>query len=208
MAAKTRASKGLVSVKVTEEGIDEATNAILSLASRKSRRRAMKLATFAAADALRDYHMRKGAALWENRSLPTHGPGRKKTQWWRQVATGWNTGRVTYRTGQIDNSTIGLSHKVTGGTIRAKRVRFLTIPIIPRAHGLSARVYARTFAPLFAIKGVLAEKDGDGIKPVFVLKRQIKQRPWKGALPKEAEYVGPFEETLLDELEKDFMSDP
>jgi len=180
----------------------------LAMTSRKVRRRAIRVATFAAADALKDYYNRKGAALWENRSLPTHGPGRKKTRWWQRVAAGWNTGRVTYRSATIDNSTIGLAHKVKGGTIRAKRVRFLTIPIIPEAHGLTARTYARTFAPLFAIKGMLAQKDGDGIKPVFALKRQVQHRPWKGALPPEAEYVGPFSEALLDEVEKAFLAPP
>lgn len=202
-----KARQGLVTLKVDTVGVNETVDAILSMTSKNFRRRAMRVATLEAADSLKAYYSRRGASLWENKSLPTHGPGRRKTQWWRQVANGWNTGRITYRTAQIDNATIGLAHKVTGGTIRAKRVKFLTIPIIPEAHGLTARTYSRTFAPLFATEGVLAQAKSDGgIKPVFALKRQVRQKPWPGALPREQEYMADFEQTLLDQIEKQFSN--
>jgi len=145
-----------------------------------------------------------GSALWENPSLPTHGAGRKKTQWWRKVEGSWTiigaTGSgVTLRSRDVD----GFSHKVTGGTIRATRKKFLTIPIIPQAHGLSAATYSNTISKLFAVKGVLAQADKNsqtGIKPVFVLKKAVTQKAWKGALPPEKSYIDAFTNGALESI--------
>ena len=101
----------------------------------------------------------------------------------------------------FSNAAIGLAHKVTGGTIRAKRRKFLTIPIVPKAHGLRAKDYSRTISPLFRVKGVLAEKDEGsetGIRPVYVLKKSVTQKPWANALPPEASYVDALIDTALD----------
>jgi hypothetical protein len=98
---------------------------------------------------------------------------------------------------------IGFSHKVTGGTITARRAKFLTIPIVPEAHGLTARTYSRTIAPLFAVKGVLAQADENsptGIKPVFVLKKSITQKPWRNALPPEQSYINAFANGALQSI--------
>jgi hypothetical protein len=98
---------------------------------------------------------------------------------------------------------IGFSHKVTGGTITAKRKKFLTIPIVPEAHGLTAKTYSRTIAPLFVVKGVLAQADENsqtGIKPVFVLKKSVTHKPWRGALPPDKSYLDAFANGALESI--------
>jgi hypothetical protein len=122
------------------------------------------------------------------------------------------------------------AHKVTGGVIRAKRVRFLTIPLIPEAHGKTARQYAQeNQTRLFTIKGVgilfaKAMKGGGNttltnrtvgrgrngrrvgfeartkLTAVYALKRSVNQKPTPGALPAPAVYVGPFEVAAIDSL--------
>ena len=97
--------------------------------------------------------------------------------------------------------TDGFSHKITGGTISAKRKKFLTIPIVPEAHGLSAKTYSKTIKPLFRVKNLLVQSEPDGkIKPIFVLKKSVTQAPWKGALPPENTYLDAFAAGVLDTL--------
>ena len=193
-----------VSVKVTATGMNATVSAMLRLQSSQVRKTAIETGSIDAIEAISKYYNLAGSKLWENPSLPTHGAGRKKTQWWRQIPNSWNTigassNGITLRS----KGAIGFSHKVTGGTITARRKKFLTIPIVPEAHGLSARTYSRTIAPLFAVKGVLAQADENsptGIKPVFVLKRSITQKPWRGALPPDKLYLDAFAKGALSLL--------
>lgn len=100
------------------------------------------------------------------------------------------------------NGTIGLAHKVTGGTIRAKRRKFLTIPMVPEAHGLTAKTFSRTIAPLFQAKGMLMYVDEQtaDVKAAYSLKKSVTQRPRPGALPPEASYLEAFANEALDSL--------
>lgn len=97
---------------------------------------------------------------------------------------------------------IGFSHKVTGGTITAKRKKFLTIPVIPEAHGLTAKTYSKSINRLFAVKGVLAEAydNEKGFRPVFVLKKSVTHKSWKGALPPEKSYLDAFANGALESI--------
>ena len=129
-------------------------------------------------------------------------PGRARTQWWRSTDTAWDMKQPNSHAVNFTNGTIGLAHKVTGGTIRAKRKKFLTIPLDPRAHGLSAKTFSRTIAPLFAAKGMLmfVDEQTADVKAAYALKKSITQRPWPGALPPEASYLDTFINEALDSL--------
>ena len=109
-------------------------------------------------------------------------------------------------TASFVNGTVGLAHKVTGGTIRAKRKKFLTIPVDPKAHGLDAKTVARTIAPLFQAKGMLLYVDEQtaDVKAAYALKKSITQRPWPGALPPESSYLEAFVNEALDSLIQSF----
>jgi hypothetical protein len=79
----------------------------------------------------------------------------------------------------------------------------LQLPLVPQAHGVTARDYSRRISPLFRVKGVLAEVDENsdsGIRPVYALKKSVTHKPWPNALPPEASYVDALIDTALDYL--------
>lgn len=199
--------KSFVRASVRLANFDETMAAVLRLASPAQRKIANESGSIAAIYAIRSYYAGHGRNLWLNLALPTHGSGRKPTQWWRSVANGWTDSPATSAGVTFSNATLGLAHKITGGTITAKRKKLLTIPIDPRAHGLSAKSFAATVLPLFRVKNALmaAEKDGT-ITPVYALKKSVTQKPWPGALPPERSYVEPFLDAALESLERQFMA--
>lgn len=204
-------------IKVTTTGDRAAKLGMVRLASPALRRQAVADGGIAALNVIKTYYASKGRPFWVNPSLPTHGPGRKpsirvwspgraRTQWWRSTDTAWAMRQPNGYSVNFVNATIGLAHKVTGGTIRAKRRKFLTIPVTPEAHGLTAKTFSRTIAPLFQAKGMLMFQDkqtGD-VKAAYALKREVTQRPWPGALPPEASYLDAFLEEALDSLIESF----
>ena len=197
-------SKLTVNVAIT--GAQEAKLAAIRLSAPAQRRQAVTDGGIAALNVIKGYYRAKGRPFWVNPSLPTHGPGRKVTQWWRSTETGWSMQQPNSYTASFVNGTIGLAHKVTGGTIRAKRKKFLTIPVDPKAHGLDAKTFARTIAPLFQAKGMLMYVDEQtaDVKAAYALKKSITQRPWPGALPPEASYLDAFVNEALDSLIQSF----
>lgn len=197
--------KSFVGIKVKASDINDAKAAVIRLASPQTRSEALKQGALSALDSIREFYNNKGRLPWINPSLPTHGSGRTPTGWWLATASGWAIARATGRSVTFANAAIGLAHKVTGGTIRAKRKKFLTIPIVPQAHGMTATSYARKYSPLFMVKGVLAEKTEDGIRPVFALKKSVTHKPWPNALPPEESYVTAMLNSALDYIiEKEY----
>lgn len=193
--------KSFVGIKVTISNIEETKRAMLKLTAPQTRAAALKQGALRALDVIRSYYNGRGRLPWINPSLPTHGPGRSLSGWWLATASGWSTTKVSGSGVTFENGAIGLAHKVTGGTIRAKRRQFLTIPLVPEAHGVRAKDYSRRISPLFRVKGVLAEKDEndpDGIRPVYALKKSVTHRPWPNALPPEASYVDALIDSALD----------
>jgi hypothetical protein len=190
-------------VQITTSGIDSVVSAMLKLQSPNVRKIAIETGSLDAIAAIQKYYNMGGSRLWENPSLPTHGAGRRKTQWWRHIPNSWNTvsasaSGITLRSKGV----IGFSHKVTGGTITAKRKKALTIPLIPEAHGLSAKTYSKSINRLFVVKGVLAEAydNEKGFRPVFALKRSVTHKPWTNALPPEKSYLDAFAKGALSLL--------
>lgn len=191
-----------LTVNVTMTGDQQAKLGLIRLSSPAARRQAIGDGGQAALAVIKGYYQAKGRPFWVNPSLPTHGPGRKPTQWWRSTETGWSMRQPNSFSVNFQNATVGLAHKVTGGTIRAKRKKFLTIPVDPRAHGLTAKTFSRTIAPLFQAKGMLLYVDEQtaDVKAAYALKKSITQRPWPGALPPVASYLDAFVTEALDSL--------
>jgi hypothetical protein len=193
--------KGFIRVEVKTTGLDSTVKSMLKLQSPQIRRKAIAAGAHESETVVQSYYQRNGRGLWTNGTGPTHGAGRKVTQWWRGTER-WNVSRVTQSGATLENSHIGLAHKITGGVIRAKRKKSLTIPIHPQAHGLTAAQFSRTIAPLFRIKNALmmaGENDGKPI-PVFALKKSANQAPWPNALPPEQSYTDAFMRGILDTL--------
>lgn len=191
-----------LTINVKTSGLIETKLAALRLASPAMRRQAVNDGGIAALNVIKRYYGSRGRQPWINPALPTHGAGRVPTQWWRSTETGWFMRQSNSFSVNFTNGTIGLAHKVTGGTIRAKRRKFLTIPVDPQAHGLTAKTFSRTIAPLFQAKGMLLYVDEQtaDVKAAYALKKSVTQRPWPGALPQEASYLEAFANEALDSL--------
>jgi hypothetical protein len=199
-------SRPALKVEIQMTGDQQAKLGLIRLSSTAARRQAIGDGGQAALAVIKGYYQAKGRPFWVNPALPTHGPGRRPTQWWRSTETGWAMRQANSYAVNFVNGTIGLAHKVTGGTIRAKRKKFLTIPVDPRAHGLTAKTFSRTIAPLFAAKGMLmfVDEQTADVKAAYALKKSITQRPWPGALPPEASYLDTFIDEALDSLIESF----
>jgi hypothetical protein len=196
----------MISASVKTVGVDEATLAALSMFKPSTRRRAVRVGAKSANDAVKGWYRAKGRKHWAGTG-PTQGPGRKASGWWRGTASQWVIDSANENGAVMSNSHIGLAHKITGGIIRAKRKSSLTIPVHPKAHGLTAAGFSATIAPLFRVKDVLAMKDKKGgITPVFALRKSVNQKPWPNAMPPETTYTIPFTNAAIDALEQSFQS--
>ena len=190
-----------IGIKINVSGLDALKTDIIQSMSPETRKNALKIGAESALIAIKGYYTQTGRSNWLNLSLPTHGPGRKLTDWWKLVESGWSVGNVTSQTATLSNASTGFSHKVTGGVITAKRKKYLTIPIHPTAHGVRARDYSSSISPLFAAKGVLARTEDDGaITPIYALKKSVNQKPWPKALPPEQTYVNAFVDSAVDHI--------
>ena len=154
---------------------------------------------------IESYYLIKGRNLWINPALPTHGQGRQKTRFSDNVATGWGITSVSGSGATIANKAVGLAHKVTGGWIFPKKAKFLTIPIIPQAHGRRARDFVSQIGPLFAAKGCLMWKKPDGtIEPAYALKKSQRHDPWPGALPPDEIVADAFLKGVTESIDDQF----
>jgi hypothetical protein len=196
-----RAGKSFITITAT--GLDEAKAAAIKLAAPGVRKAAVLQGGEDAIEEVRKYYAMSGRVKWINSSLPTHGPGREQSRWWEGTARGWSLSQPNSNKVVFSNQTIGLAHKVTGGTIRAKRKKNLTIPLDPRAASKTAKEYSNRVNPLFRVKNVLAEVDegsATGIKPIYALVKSVTHKPWPNALPPEDSYVNAFLDGALDYL--------
>ena len=116
--------------------------------------------------------------------------GGQRTNFWNQLASSVNAPTITDTTAVISISDPRAAHKHLGGTVTAKRSKFLTIPIAPEAHGRRASVLEGELGiKLFLLKGannpMLAAMVDGGLKTFYVLKRSVEQGPdpKEGILP-------------------------
>ena len=190
-----------IGIKINVSGLDALKTDIIQSMSPETRKNALKIGAESALIAIKGYYTKTGRSNWLNLSLPTHGAGRRLTDWWKLVESGWSVGNVTSQTATLSNASTGFAHKVTGGVITAKRKKYLTIPVHPTAHGVRARDYSSSISPLFAAKGVLARTEDDGaITPIYALKKSVNQKPWPKALPPEQTYVNAFVDSAVDHI--------
>lgn len=196
--------KSFITVKIDTRELDKAAANLIRSVSAPTRIRALTAGAKVARDEIQGYYTTKGRNLWINPALGTHGPGRKKTAFAKFIESGWQVASVNGTTATISNGALGLAHKVTGGTISAKRSKFLTIPLIPQAHDRRASQFKADIGPLFAAKGVLMWKKLDGsITPAYALKKSITHAPWPGSLPPTDDYVLPFIDAAADVIVKE-----
>lgn len=112
----------------------------------------------------------------------------RREHFWLKVGRSVTTDpvvNVAERTATISITDPRFSQKVFGGIIRAKRVKYLTIPLVAAAYGRSPHTFEQeTGAKLFPLGGVLAVQTAGGdIIPIYALKRSVNQKPDPTALP-------------------------
>lgn len=179
----------------------------------------------AAANDARDYHRdfdRSGG--W--RGSKYLGPGVESgTSFGAAVAQAWAFSASDEAGATIANDAKYLGFKVTGGTIRPKRAKALTIPLIPEAKGRRAADYQIDFRTrLFQIRGksALFERIGGSItgsrgrreqagnttirtatiRPVYALAKSVTMKPWAGALPPQGRLVKAFADAWEQEVKR------
>jgi len=108
---------------------------------------------------------------------------------WREVAQATVLESVSDTSAVVANYHVAGGHKQTGGVIRAKNAKALTIPITEEAKRKRAGEFAQGGRKLFVIpskkgdaatKGILGYSDGEKFYPLFVLRTRVEQaaEPW------------------------------
>lgn len=190
-----------------KESVGEEISQLIELLDGDQKENLNKKLSPAALAAVQKYYRVFGRAKgWENPSAPTHGPGRKSTRFAAAVASSWGIQTADKEQISVVSGEPRLGYKVRGGVIKAVRAKFLTIPIVPEAHGFRTRDYeAATGKRLFRPKGknVLMEKvGGSKIRAVYALKKSVRQKKVPGALPDTESIAGPVSEALLELIDE------
>lgn len=177
-----------VTVKVSDEA-SPALQRLIKALDTEERAELNQVGARAANTAAIEYHQEfNQAGGWRGSNYMT-GPGSTPGEFGQNVALGWNFDSADRDGASIRNNADYYAFKVTGGTIKPKRVANLTIPMIPEAAGRRVRDYeAATGNVLFRVLGkkALFEKtENGGIRAVYALVKEVTQKPWIRALPDE-----------------------
>jgi hypothetical protein len=191
-----------IEVDITiDDKATESMSALLKALSTENRSDLMHVASRASLVGVQEYYDEfntKGG--WLNLSLPTHGAGRKSSGFGNMVSEGWNVAEADANGFTLNNGFGLLSHKITGGTITPKSGKFLTIPLVPEAHGVRARDFpGKTF---FAGRAIMETMPSGDVRPVYALVKSVTQKPVKGAMAPEPVYLDPALEAIQAELER------
>ena len=162
----------------------------------------------AAKEAAKKYHTEYNQAhKWRGDNYLGAGAGRSG-EFGDEIANAWTFEGGTSDGATISNDASFYRHKVYGGTIKPKRAKNLTIPVVADAVGRRAKDYKGNLFFLKTKKGTkgLFEENGDDIRMVYLLKSQVTQEPWPGALPPTANIAQAFGEgwsgAAIDKLEE------
>lgn len=115
--------------------------------------------------------------------------GGKRTHFWSRVAQSVNSPASVPGKILIPITHPAIAQKVFGGMISATKAKNLAIPISPKAHGKSPRVFTNLqFAMTRAGVKLLGMQDGNGgMDWLYVLKKSVSQDKDPQALPKDAD---------------------
>lgn len=123
--------------------------------------------------------------------------GGNRTNFWNQVAASTAVKLVAKKRVEIGIAHPAIAQKVYGGTITAKRTKYLTIPLDPLAYGVGAKnlPFATELRIYGGKKFIVRAADG---KPMYVLKKSVTQAAQKDALPSMLSLAAKVDAALLD----------
>jgi len=157
---------------------------------------------FKVADYLRSVHF-----VNKNKNEPNK-LGAKRTNFWARVGESVLTPFVKAASVIVRINDYRFAQKLYGGVIKAKRVKFLTIPISKQAYDKRVSVFEQESGKrLFRIKSkkgnfLLVEKLDGQIIPHYLLKQSVDQKPNKNALPSDEIIAEQFNEGAIEKLEE------
>lgn len=157
---------------------------------------------FKVADYLRSVHF-----VNKNNNEPNK-LGAKRTNFWARVGESVLTPFVKAASVIVRINDYRFAQKLYGGVIKAKRVKFLTIPISKQAYDKRVSVFEQESGKrLFRIKSkkgnfLLVEKLDGQIIPHYLLKQSVDQKPNKNALPSDVIIAEQFNEGAIEKLEE------
>ena len=199
----------MISIDITTNGAEITIPAGLEkLLSKESFKKFNEVGGSAAKEAAKKYHQEyNDAHLWRGPRYLGAGAGRSG-EFGDEVTNAWTFEGSDNDGATISNDASFYRHKVYGGVIEAKRAANLTIPVVADAVGRRAKDYKGDLFFLKTKKGTkgLFEKEGDGVRMVYLLKKRIKQDPWLFALPPTPALAQAFGEgwsgAAIDKLEE------
>lgn len=120
--------------------------------------------------------------------------GGSRTNFWTAVGASVQNPNILPGRIVISINHPAIAQKVYGGTISAKKLKNLAIPIHPKAHGKSPRVFTNLqFAMTRAGTSLLGLRENGGIIWLYVLKPSVHQDRDPEALPKDATMAAALE---------------
>jgi hypothetical protein len=182
---------------------DKATksiNALNELLAPSNRANVMLVAGQAAKLGMQEYYNDfnlKGG--WLNKSLPTHGPGRKSSGFGNLITEGWNVSKADANGFTLNNGAPWFGSKLKDWVQTPKKT-WITIPLVPEAHGVRARDFPgeTKFVGNQIVKEVV---NGEDI-PIYQLVKRVNHKKVKGALAPEDVYLKPALNSIEEQLER------
>jgi hypothetical protein len=115
-------------------------------------------------------------------------PGTKSGQFAQKVVDGWQPPVISGKTVSVTNTFGLLDWKKRGGVISPQRARWLTIPLVGQAKGISVAEFEATSGNrLFKAGRALCIRIGKKIQAVYALSPSVRQFPKAGAMPRKEE---------------------
>jgi len=192
-----------IEVDITiDDKATESVSALMATLSKENRGDLMRVAGQASLVSMQEYYgdfNAKGG--WLNKSLPTHGAGRKSTGFGNTITEGWNVAGADASGFTLNNGAPWLAGKIEGVTIKPKKSDgWLTIPLVPEAHGVRARDFPqKTF---FWGRSIAIKLPSGENKAIYALVKSMTFEPTKGALPDEKVYVEPALTAIEEQLQR------
>lgn len=186
-----------ISIDIDDKA-SKAVNALFEVVGKSNRENMLAVASRASLLGIQDYYEKFNAdGKWMNKSLPTHGPGRKSTGFGNLITEGWNVSSVSATGFTLNNGAPWLSSKMRDWTQTPKK-SWITIPNVPEAHGVRARDYPGKTK--FAGRAIVEELPSGEERVVYWLVKKVEHKAVKGALAPPETYLKPALESIQDQL--------
>lgn len=173
-----------LSTTMSDKPLDDLSKLIQKLRSPENKAFLNEMGGTAAKVGAVAYHTAfNNAQGWQGRNYLA-SPRRKQGGFGQTVAMAWSLSEYDDKGATISNDAPYYKSKLENRIITPQKAKALTIPLIAEAYGRLASEYqSATGLALFAMKGMLFQKQGGQLTPVYLLKKSVNRKAWAGALP-------------------------